>query len=186
VRRLITWGRPTEPQLRALLAEVRRSDVSYDHVGSTLEGPGHQIALGRGDAAFAAGVAGLRAWACHAGIGATIEPPDAPLAEGTDVLVVLRLGPFRLLVPDRIVVVVDEPHRFGFAYGTLPGHPERGEESFVVQQADDGAVTATIRVEAEGAWLLARIAAPVTSLLQRAALRRYLAALRRYVEEATT
>jgi len=26
----------------------------------------------------------------------------------------------------RIVYVIDEPRRFSFAYGTLPGHAERG------------------------------------------------------------
>jgi uncharacterized protein (UPF0548 family) len=31
-------------------------------------------------------------------------------------------------VPCRVVYVVDEPRRAGFAYGTLPGHPEIGGE----------------------------------------------------------
>jgi uncharacterized protein (UPF0548 family) len=43
---------------------------------------------------------------------------------GTDVLA--HLGPIR--VPCRVVYVLDEPERRGFAYGTLPGHPESGEE----------------------------------------------------------
>jgi hypothetical protein len=30
--------------------------------------------------------------------------------------------------------------RLGLAYGTLPGHPERGEESFVIELLDDGQV----------------------------------------------
>ena len=36
----------------------------------------------------------------------------------------------------RIVYVVDEPgpiSRFGFAYGTLPGHVEAGEERFLIE-----------------------------------------------------
>jgi len=40
--------------------------------------------------------------------------------------------------------VVDEPRRRGFAYGTLPGHPERGEEAFLITHHDDGTVTFAI------------------------------------------
>jgi uncharacterized protein (UPF0548 family) len=36
-----------------------------------------------------------------------------------------------------VVWTVDEPNRIGFGYGTLQGHPESGEESFVVSREDD-------------------------------------------------
>ena len=53
-----------------------------------------------------------------------------------------------LLIPvkasARVVYVIDEPRRRGFAYGTLAGHPERGEEAFVVEQTDEGSVWLTI------------------------------------------
>ncbi|MES1212412.1 MAG: DUF1990 domain-containing protein [Leifsonia sp.] len=48
-------------------------------------------------------------------------------------------------IPTRVVYVIDEPDRKGFAYGTLPGHPERGEESFVVERRADESVWLTIR-----------------------------------------
>ncbi len=38
----------------------------------------------------------------------------------------------------RVLLVIDEPDRAGFAYGTLKQHPECGEEFFVVEhRADD-------------------------------------------------
>ncbi|MFP7760650.1 DUF1990 family protein [Marisediminicola sp. LYQ85] len=40
----------------------------------------------------------------------------------------------------RVVYVVNEPDRVGFAYGTLAGHPESGEEAFIVERGDDGSV----------------------------------------------
>ena len=40
-----------------------------------------------------------------------------------------------------VVDVTDEPGWFGFAYATLPLHPEQGEERFDVVLADDGQVT---------------------------------------------
>jgi uncharacterized protein (UPF0548 family) len=55
-----------------------------------------------------------------------------------------RLGPFTMLAPCRIVYVTEQATRFGFGDGTLPGHPERGEEAFHVVRADDGVITAEI------------------------------------------
>jgi uncharacterized protein (UPF0548 family) len=40
----------------------------------------------------------------------------------------------------RVVYVIDEPERFGFAYGTLPNHIERGEERFLIERQSDDSV----------------------------------------------
>ena len=45
-------------------------------------------------------------------------------------VVLVRMMGF-LQAPCRVVYVIDEPDIRGFAYGTLPGHPESGEERFV-------------------------------------------------------
>lgn len=181
-------GRPSTSDLDAFVASAAAEGLTYDHVGSTLEaGAGRHersIALGASPGTFERGAAGLRAWACHRGIGATIHPPAAPLVEGTTLVVVLPVGPARLLVPNRIVAVVDEPDRFGFAYGTLPGHPEAGEEGFWIERVASGDVRLTIRVEATGAWRLARLGKPAVLALQRLALRRYLRGLQQFVEGA--
>jgi uncharacterized protein (UPF0548 family) len=187
MNRPLRLGRPSAAELDAFLASVAGAGLTYAHVGSTRTAGGgryaRSIALGSTAGTFERAVAGLRAWACHGGIGATIHPPAAPLVEGTDVLVVLPVGPFRLLVPARSVAVVDEPDRFGFAYGTLPGHPERGEEGFWIERSSSGAVRATIRVEAASAWWLARLGSPIVTAVQRIALRRYLRGLQQFVEQ---
>jgi uncharacterized protein (UPF0548 family) len=55
-----------------------------------------------------------------------------------------------------VTYVLDEPRHKGFAYGTLPGHPERGEEAFALELHDDGAVTFTITAFSRPASLLAK------------------------------
>jgi Uncharacterized protein conserved in bacteria len=79
--------------------------------------------------------------------------------------------------PVRVVTVIDEPTRKGFAYGTLPGHPLSGEESFLVERRDDDSVWLTIRSISRpagpGWWLLL----PVIRLVQRGFLSRYERAL---------
>ena len=80
--------------------------------------------------------------------------------------------------PARVVAVVDEPARCGFAYGTLDGHPVSGEESFVVHRSPDGSVWLTLRSltrPAPGRW---RLAFPAILIAQRCYRSRYLRALR--------
>ena len=184
-------GRLSSQDRDRLLAEGRAAQPTYDHVGSTLEpqSPGsrsvreHHLDVGHGSAAFERAREGLQSWATHAGINAVIEPADQRVELGATVLVLLRLGPAYVVAPDRVVRVIDEPRRFAYTYGTLPGHPERGEESFTVEELDDGTVRATIRVQARPATLAARAVAPAVRLFQGVALRRYLAALAAHVAE---
>jgi uncharacterized protein (UPF0548 family) len=162
--------------LGALLDAARRAGVTYDHVGSTLvAGRARSLVVGHGEADFTAARDALRTWVPHAGIHARVVPAG-PVEEGATVLVVL--GP--VAVPCRVVAVVDGPDRFAFAYGTLPGHPERGEECFLAEHLPDGAVRVTVRVQARPA-AAARLAAPVVAVLQRAASGRYLRAVARHV-----
>lgn len=178
----VRWGRPSPEEIERLLGAAAEADVTYDHVGSTLaagtQAKSRSRVLGHGDEDFAEAVERLKRWAPQRALNAVVYPEDAPLTEGTTILVELRVGPLSVVVPDRVVEVVDEPgRRFGFAYGTLPGHAERGEESFVIAQADDGTVTGTVTVDAVMGTTAARLAKPVVYAIQRLAVARYLNAL---------
>jgi uncharacterized protein (UPF0548 family) len=52
-----------------------------------------------------------------------------------------EIGPKALAIAAlcRIVGVIVEADKFGFSYGALPEHPERGEESFIVARSSKGA-----------------------------------------------
>jgi uncharacterized protein (UPF0548 family) len=91
-------------------------------------------------------------------------------AVGSEVIV--TLGP--VSVPCRVVYVLDEPDHRGFAYGTLPGHAETGEELFAVRYdpADDAVYAEVTAFSRHGTWW-SRLAGPVTSLVQRVVSRRY-------------
>lgn len=180
-------SRPGAGDLAEALGAANIADLTYGFVGATLA---HEpvVAVRRRSidlprAGFEPALAGLREWVCHRGIGATVHPTRAPLEQGATMLVVLPVGPATILAPTRIVAVVDEADRFGFAYGTLPGHPEAGEESFVVARGADGAVTFTIAVAARPVPLL-RPVSPLVALAQRRALSGYLRSMRHHVEAA--
>ena len=175
-----------------LLARARISTTTYDHVGSTLdparwEGAAvhvQAVDVGVGPVAFDAAREALRTWVAQRGIGAEVVPPECRVAVDETLVIVLRRGPLYVLAPDRVVAVIYEPRRFAFAYGTLAGHPERGEESFEVARLADETVRVTIRVQAGPGTLAAQLVAPVVRVLQRAALRGYLKAISQYVAAA--
>lgn len=163
---------------------LRGSEVTYDHVASTLDPDAdptgsryqRQVTVGTGAAAFSAARTALRTWRPQRSLGASIAPDGVAPDLGETVVLGLGLGPLRLAVPNRIVAVVDETNRYGYAYGTLPGHPEQGEELFLLEIEDDATATFTIRVDAQPAADLRHLSSVIRPL-QRLALRRYLAAV---------
>lgn len=136
-----------------------------------------RVHIGDGRAAFQRATEALFTWQMHRGAGLTVlVAPPVRVGE----VVVTRLGPPVLgpTAPCRIVWVENEPRRRGFAYGTLPGHPARGEEAFVVEWTEDDEVVLSIRAfsrfVAPWAWFGALLR-PVQDF----ATARFIAALRR-------
>lgn len=180
---MIHLGRLTAGDLESGYRSATASELTYSHVGSSLRRdprPGGRLRraterVGSGQPAFLAGCDRLRRWAPHAAFGAQVHPPAAPISVGTTVLVILSWGPFDVVAANRIVEVVDEPQAFGFAYGTLPGHPACGEEGFLVRMDDTGAVSASVTIDAVAGTWLTRLGAPVARRVQDRAVRRYLA-----------
>jgi uncharacterized protein (UPF0548 family) len=119
-------------------------------------------------------------------IGATsdeVMPPEYRHDELV-VLVVAPFGPLRTIAPCRIVSVVDDETRFGFAYGTLPEHPEQGEEAFVCERSPAGGVTFRVRAFSRPHDPLARIGAPISRWVQTRTTRGYLNAMRDFVSDS--
>jgi uncharacterized protein (UPF0548 family) len=166
-------------------------DLTYAPVGATRgampEGFHHlrrSRQVGEGAADFDAAAEAVRCWRAQRVIGVRVEPEDRPAREGAEVRVRLGLGPVALSAPARVVYVVDEPRRRGFAYGTLPGHPLLGEEAFVVHLDADGSVVFTVTAYSRAGSRLTRLAGPVLPLFQRVMARRYLRAIERAVQAA--
>jgi uncharacterized protein (UPF0548 family) len=177
--------------LDALLAGARRSTLTYAEVGASRGDrlpPGyHHVRLREriGDApAFDRAILGLRTWVAHEGAGLRIYPRD-PVVPDATVIAVTKLGLVQMVAPCRIVAVFKEPDTFGFSYGTLPGHPETGEESFVLDRIE-GATFFTVRAFSRPVDPLARLAGPIGRIVQRSVTRRYARALRRFVESGAT
>jgi len=176
--------------LEQLVVLLSDAPVTYTEVGATRvasllpSGYRHDVyavLVGQGDAAFDRAKDALRQWHAHHHVGATLNPNDPTLVTGSVVVVGFHLGPVHVVAPCRIVYVTDEVDRFGFAYGSLPGHPERGEEAFHVRRDADDVVTFDIVVFSRPADWLARIGSPVARAVQRRVTNGYLDGVREYV-----
>ncbi|MCS5720304.1 DUF1990 domain-containing protein [Herbiconiux sp. CPCC 205763] len=99
------------------------------------------------------------------------------VSAGTTAELTVRAFGLRFRAPIRVVYLVNEPGRIGFAYGTLPGHPESGEESFVVEHLSDDSVWIVVRAFSRPSTWFYRLGLPVLRIVQARATRRYLRAL---------
>jgi uncharacterized protein (UPF0548 family) len=159
--------------------------VTYSEVGATREGPlpagyrhlHHRVPLPP-DAFRSAGEAVLT-WRMHRAAGVRIEPSAPRAAPGVTLRAGLGTDRLRLWVPCEVVWAVDTDERIGFAYGTLPGHPESGEEAFLVQRDADGSVQFTVRAFSRPALWYTRAGGPVVPAFQHAYARRCARTLRR-------
>ncbi len=160
-------------------------ELTYAEVGATAgtlpSGYRHvreSLVIGHGRAAFERASIDLLAGRAQSRAGADVTLSDVPLRLGSHVEMKLRLGPLRFRIPCLVVWVERTETSCGFAYGTLPGHPERGEERFEVRLTDAGDVVFTIvAFSAPGRWFT-RLGGPAAHRVQTAMTRRYLDALR--------
>lgn len=172
--------RPLDP---ARLAVLRGAPYSYPEVGGLERAP---LPVGyrplRETAVLPVGLdpQGCRevllAWGLQTGAGVRVTA-SGPVTVGAVADLRIGWGPLSVRAPVRVVHVVDTEDRVGFSYGSLPGHPERGEESFVAQRRTDGRTELVIRAFSREARWYSRVGAPVTRLVQAWMIRRYLAVL---------
>lgn len=133
---------------------MRDRDFTYAERGLTQTGQwpaGYRQAafreeVGHGQEAYLRLARGILHWEIQRRSGLRVQADAAEAAVGDRVVSGFGVGPFRLNAPCRVVWVEpatagdDGPARSGFGYGTLPGHPVRGEEAFLAVLAEDGSV----------------------------------------------
>ncbi|MGF0227179.1 DUF1990 family protein [Dietzia natronolimnaea] len=140
-----------------------------------------EAVLGAGADLFDRASRALIDWDMHRRAGLVVVV-DGPASVGRRVRLRPRTGPaawLRITAPCEVTAVVHTELARGFTYRALPGHPEAGWESFLVER-DPATDVVRLRIVAESshATLLARWGAPVARVEQGRLTRRYLAALR--------
>lgn len=122
--------------------------------------------LGSGEAVFARARLALRDWRQFPSSWVSIDDPRPHVQTGSTLTLTARAMGIWWVNACRIVYVLDEPRRFAFAYGTLPGHVEQGEERFQVEQRPDGSVWYSILAVSRPRHWAARLGYPIARVYQ--------------------
>jgi uncharacterized protein (UPF0548 family) len=141
---MITVRRPTTELIKRFLEAQSGLAFTYPSAGTTAGGmpSGYmvdhtRVQLGRGEVLFETAKSAINGWKQFALGWLEASPTDTPICKGATVGVLVRAAGLWWLNSARIVYIVDETSadvtRYGFAYGTLPGHVEAGEERFLVE-----------------------------------------------------
>jgi uncharacterized protein (UPF0548 family) len=175
---VLSFRQPGTDAIRGFLSRQNAAPFSYPTPGMTHEPPSpewkvgrERVELGSGAATYEAACAAIDRWAMFDIGWVNLYWPDEPPSEGRTVAVLARLGPLWALNACRVSYVVRERGdaiRYGFAYGTLADHLEKGEERFVVSwNRSSGVVTYDVVAYSRPRHWIARIGGPVASAAQR-------------------
>ena len=176
---MFLFKEPSRDDIRHSLDSQKSLSFSYTEVGASREGvapPGYvadryRVRLGEGQEAYARAVEALREWRQFDLGWVRLLPPGVALEEGVTVGVLAWHYGFWSLNPARIVYLVEETgdvERFGFGYGTLPGHAERGEERFSIEwNREDESVYYDVFAFSMPRHILAWLGFPFVRMLQR-------------------
>jgi uncharacterized protein (UPF0548 family) len=175
---LFRLSRPSQQDILRFISLQKDSPFSYSEVGASSRTPPkgynldrNSIQLGRGEARWKRAVETIRGWKMFNLPWIQLYPPNAPIQVGTEVVVVVKHFGFYSMNACRIVYIVQEENlvkRFGFAYGTLVGHAESGEERFTVEWHEaDNKISYDILAFSRPRALLARLGHPLSRSLQR-------------------
>lgn len=175
---MFSLQRPSIESIRRFLSDQKNRDLTYSEVGGTAGTPpvgfvvDHtRIQLGRGKLVFEAAKTAIKCWE-HFQIGwVEVSSRDIPIERGQIVGVMARISGLWCLNACRIVFVVDDAasiSRYGFVYGTLPGHVESGEERFQVEwNRSDDTVWYNILAFSRPNHFLTRLGYPMVRRIQK-------------------
>ena len=179
-------GKPSRATLARLLSTNQTKAFSYAAVGGTQkDAPDgyrldhNRILLGQGLDQFKAARAAIDDWKMFDFDWIELVPKRPSVQVGTVVAVVVRHLGFWSVNISRIVYVIDEESRYGFAYGTLPCHSEEGEERFLVEyDSRTDEVWYDLYAFSKPRHPLARVGFPISRYLQKRFARESLMAMK--------
>jgi uncharacterized protein (UPF0548 family) len=193
---MISLKKPSIASIQQFIANQQTLPFSYPEVavGSTQIGKtvarfnndAQKVVVGHGQHDFAQAKIALTQWVHFPKHWTPIIPESTPIETGQTVTVNFYLMGLWWTNAARIVYVEDQPQQFGFAYGTLPSHIERGEELFRVSMDEQARVWYEIRAFSQPRWWPIWLIYPVARLLQARFRLDSADAVRRFVQSEGT
>lgn len=175
---MFTLTEPSAHDVAAFISRQANQSFSYVEVGATqANAPAgytvdhNRVQLGHGAEIYQRAVKALQHWRQFDLGWVTIATKDVKIEKDAVVAVKAWACGMWTLNACRVVYVVDEDGpltRFGFAYGTLLDHIERGEERFLIEwNRNDDSVWYDILAFSQPRHPLVRLGFPVARMMQK-------------------
>lgn len=171
---------PSDAEVREFLAVQSELPFSYREVGATRDSSNppagypinhYRAKLGTGRETFNRAVAALRSWKMYSLDWTKLCWPETEIRKGAVVAVLARHFGLWSLNACRIIYTLEEDgrtNRCGFAFGTLPGHVEEGEERFTVEwDSESDEVSYELFAFARPKPWIAKLGYPLVRVVQR-------------------
>lgn len=170
--------KPGNETIRQFLEARRGDNFSYPEVGtSRISAPDNynidhnRIRIGNGFADFNKAIEAVKSWKMFEMSWVELCWTNTPVKVGENVAALIKHFGFWSLNASRIVYVIEEKgeiEKYGFAYGTLTEHGEKGEERFTVEfhQANKE-VWYDLYAFSKPKHILAAIGYPLSRMLQK-------------------
>ncbi len=177
---MILLNRPSGQKVEDYLSGLKKQQFSYSTTGMTKDSDTapsgyitdhHRVRLGEGADVFHQSVKALNHWQ-HFNLGwLNVSSSKTPIEPGSTIGLICTVSFVWLLFACRIVYIFNETdsvQKYGFAYGTLPGHPECGEERFTIEwrHADNSVWYDLLAFSRPGSFLVA-LGFPLTRMVQK-------------------
>jgi uncharacterized protein (UPF0548 family) len=172
--------KPSPERVIDFLQRRKASPLSYDFSGATRTIPNsptpagflvdhRREVIGQGDVAWERAKEAIDRWIMFDNGWTTLHAPEGPPRNGNLVAMQVWIAGFWWLNPCRVIYEIDEIlpiKRYGFGYGTLLDHAERGEERFLVEQDAVGNVWYDLASFSRPRQLFARVFYPLARHIQ--------------------
>lgn len=172
--------KPKEAAIRRFIENQKSAFFSYAQIGFTRNENApksftvdhNRVRLGTGRATFNRAIEAVRDWKMFDLSWTKLYFDDTPIEVKRTVAILIKHFGFWSLNAAQIVYVLDEAddtiEKFGFAYGTLTEHGERGEERFSVEfHKADESVWYDLYAFSQPNHFLAKLGYPAGRYLQR-------------------
>jgi uncharacterized protein (UPF0548 family) len=176
---MFTFFEPSETEIDDFFTRQKDLPFSYLEIGASKDRipdnypvNHHRIRIGNGAQTFDRAKKAIDDWTMYKLDWTRVYPPKTPINIGESVCIVVNHGFCWSINSCRIIYVLNEYNestkRYGFAFGTLPGHSETGEERFTVEwnRADDSVFYELLSF-ARPQHILAHIGFPFVTFFQR-------------------
>lgn len=181
-----SFSMPTDPELAQFLDSRQAQPFSYREVAATRGNPPRgfdndhsSVYLGKGDDIWLNAKNALTRWKQFPEPWTLIFQQTTQIEKDTIVAVLFRLFGLWWINSAKIIYTIDEANKFGYAYGTLPGHLEKGEECFWIEKDETGAVYYHIKAFSRPAYWFIWLAYPLARHFQKRFVRQSLSIMRK-------